>query len=78
MRFPRSGNKFPGSGKIITEISLEVEVRMKMQTEGLYFIKVQKTQMRIGMSKINEQIKKRIKISDEIKGRTSSKEVFGV
>ena len=51
---------------------------MKMQTEGLYFIKVQKSPDEDGMSKINEKCKNKIKISDENKDRASNNEAFGV
>ena len=52
---------------------------MKIQTECLYFIKVQKPPDEDAMSKINEQMQKENKKSQtKNKGRASNNEVFGV
>ena len=57
--------------QIITEISPKAEVRLKMQIEGLNFLKVQKSMRAKSMNQ------KKKKISDENKGRLSNNEVFG-
>ena len=60
----------------MTEISPEAEVRLKMQTEGLDFLKMQKSLRAKSMNKYKKKKKKK-KISDENKGRLSNNEVFG-